>query len=92
MPVQVVNLITQAGKVDLVGLQMLAHQGLDRENDLHQFGLRGGFEIGHFTTMFLPDHTGETRKGLRTGIIGEHDAPLRALHDQVAAGLLAQRT
>ena len=63
MPVQVGHDITETGEIDLVGVDAVADDDLDRPEHVEQMQAVGGGKVRHFAHMRLPDDAAETGKG-----------------------------
>jgi len=61
VPVQVRNLVAEAGKIDLVRVKQLPHRGFAREHDSHQPLALFRVKFGHLTRMLIEDDAAEPR-------------------------------
>lgn len=82
MPMNMGNHISEAGKVDLVGLEKGADRFFNGENNRHQQLTLCEWKITHFANMRIQN---DPTKAWVVGVVYPDDTPCRGLHKDNAA-------
>lgn len=78
--------VAEAGEIDLVGPDGLAHSTLDGCHDSEQMAMFGGVQVGQLRDMALPDDPAEARKRYTLGSADANNAANLILPEEFSAG------